>query len=184
MSNENANEVKVTVLGLGYIGLPTAALLAKSGYLTAGYDVNPYVVDTINMGNIHIVEEGLQDWVSSSVETGMLSAFNEPQPADIYIICVPTPFKLSADGVKEPDVVYIETAVKSIAPMIKSGDLIILESTSPVGTTESILGLIQRHSDDVHDIYVAYCPERVLPGNIMHEIVLNDSLLPRTEPLS
>ena len=178
------SDTKVTVLGLGYIGLPTAALLAKSGFLTAGYDVNSLVVNTINDGKIHIVEEGLEAWVSSGVKTGMLRAFNEPQPADVYIICVPTPFKLASDGCKEPDLTFIEEAVKSIAFMIKAGDLIILESTSPVGTSEYVFERLRDYSENVHDIDVAYCPERVLPGNILDEIVSNDRIVGGINPKS
>lgn len=171
------NDTRVSVLGLGYIGLPTAALLAHSGFLTSGYDTNPSVVDTVNRGKIHIVEEGLEEWVSSSIENGMLSASRQPQPADIYIVCVPTPFKVSSEGFKEPDITYVEAAIRSIAPIIKNGDLIILESTSPVGTTDYILELIRQNTSGVEDVYVAYCPERVLPGNILNEIVSNDRII-------
>lgn len=175
---------KVTILGLGYIGLPTAALLANSGYLTNGCDVNSNAVDIINSGKIHIVEDGLEDWVHSSVTSGMLTASILPEPADTYIICVPTPFKLSENGVKEPDLSYIKNAVESIAPLIKSGDLIILESTSPVGTTEYVLDLINSSVGIIEDIYVAYCPERVLPGKIIHEIVANDRIVGGIDSIS
>ena len=128
---------KITVIGLGYIGLPTAALLASRGYRVAGVDINPKVVETINQGDIHIVEPDLDVYVRSAVQSEKLKAYLQPQQADIYIICVPTPFFIVND-IPQPNIEYILKATDSIKKLVKNGDIIILESTSPVGTTETI----------------------------------------------
>lgn len=173
---------KVCVIGLGYIGLPTAAVIASRGIEVLGVDVSTYAVDTINQGKIHIVEPDLDMLVQAAVMTGKLKAATTPDIADAFILAVPTPFKED----KKPDLSFIEAAVKSIAPVLKAGDLIILESTSPVGTTEKIshwlaelrTDLVLPHQDpDNAQLYVAHCPERVLPGRILEELVSNDRII-------
>ena len=173
---------KVSVIGLGYIGLPTAAVIASRGVEVVGVDVSQHAVDTINQGKIHIVEPDLDMLVQSAVTTGKLRATIEPEPADVFLIAVPTPF---SDGYK-PDVSYIEAAVKKIAPVLQNGNLVILESTSPVGTTEKIsewlseirtdLSFPHQNSEQI-DIYIAHCPERVLPGYVIQELVTNDRVI-------
>jgi len=166
----------ICVVGLGYIGLPTAALLASSGYQVAGVDVNTHAVETINQGLIHIVEPDLDAFVRSAVTAGRLKAFTSPQAGDIYMICVPTPFH-DGDGVPQPNIDFVLTATKSIASYVKAGDMVILESTSPVGTTQKMADLLSDAGIDVSTIYMAYCPERVLPGKIMTELVENDRVV-------
>ncbi|OAT27229.1 UDP-N-acetyl-D-mannosamine dehydrogenase [Proteus myxofaciens] len=172
----------ISVIGLGYIGLPTAAAFASRQKQVIGVDVNQHAVDTINKGQIHIVEPDLDKVVKQAVEEGYLKAYTTPQPADAYLIAVPTPFK----GEHEPDLAYVEAAARSIAPVLKKGDLIILESTSPVGTTELMsqwlgearpdLSFPHQQGEDA-DIDVAYCPERVLPGQVMIELIRNDRVV-------
>lgn len=162
----------ISVIGLGYIGLPTAALLASKGYTVKGTDVNEKVVKTINNGEIHIVEPDLDKYVQSAVTNGKLKAFSDVQPSDIYIICVPTPLNLDSKPHK-PNIDYVVNAVKSILPLIKAGNQVILESTSPVGTTDLITEMLQKEGVDTTDIFIAYCPERVLPGKVMTELVNN-----------
>jgi len=166
----------VSVLGLGYIGLPTAALLASQGYTVKGMDINEDVVQTVNKGSIHIVEPDLDKVVKSAVTNGKLKAYSEVQFADIYIICVPTPFVKDSE-IPTPNIDYVRTAVESIIPHVKEGDLVILESTSPVGTTEMIKNVFERGGIDTSTISIAYCPERVLPGKIMVELVDNDRVI-------
>jgi len=164
----------VCVIGLGYIGLPTASFLGTKGYQVTGVDVSPSVVDTINQGKIHIVEPDLDILVKSAVNSGQLKASLEPVAADIFIIAVPTPFKDD----HQPDLSYVETATKMIAPLIRPGNLVILESTSPVGTTDRVAELLAEAGHNTHDdIYVAHCPERVLPGRILIELVQNDRIV-------
>jgi UDP-N-acetyl-D-mannosaminuronic acid dehydrogenase len=172
---------KVCVVGLGYIGLPTAALLASKGYNVVGMDISAHVVEVINKGKIHIVEPDLEAYVCSGVITGSLRAFSEVQPADIYMICVPTPFH-DDRSTPRPNIDYVMAAVKSIVPLVKAGDLVILESTSPVGTTEQIQDMLLEANVAVENLYIAYCPERVLPGNIMTELVENDRVVGGTTP--
>lgn len=167
----------VCVIGLGYIGLPTAALLAGKGYQVIGIDVNPKTVETINKGQIHIVEPDLDAFVRSAVSSRKLNAQTEPTNADIFIVCVPTPLSEKRDGIPQPDISYVESAVKSIAPYLKSGNLVILESTSPVGTTVAMTKVLSGLGVDVSKIHIAYCPERVLPGKIMTELVENDRVV-------
>ena len=169
-------KIKVAVIGLGYIGLPTAALLASEGYEVLGMDVNDHVVNTINRGEIHIVEPDLDTYVRSAVSTGMLKASTEVKPADVYMLCVPTPFHLG-DGTPTPNIDYVLAAAKSVSKHIKSGDIVILESTSPVGTTALVNDVLAEQGVNVDEIYIAYCPERVLPGNIMLELVQNDRVI-------
>jgi len=164
---------KICVIGLGYIGLPTAALLANRGYDVHGVDVVQSTVDTINAGQIHIVEPGLATFVSSAVKSGHLIADIKPKEADIFIIAVPTPFH---EGYV-PNIDYVISATKAIAPFIKEGNIIILESTSPVGTTNKVEEVIQSENIDTSKLYIAHCPERVLPGRIMIELVENDRIV-------
>jgi UDP-N-acetyl-D-mannosaminuronic acid dehydrogenase len=163
------------VIGLGYIGLPTASILATKGYQVTGVDVSQKVVNTINEGRIHIVEPDLDILVKSAVNSGNLTASLEPVEADIFIIAVPTPFK---EG-KRPDLSYVETATHAISPYLKKGNLVILESTSPPGTTDEIVAaeLAKAGHNVGEDIYIAHCPERVLPGRILIELVENDRVV-------
>jgi len=174
---------KVSVIGLGYIGLPTAALLASNGYSVVGMDVSEHAVKTINQGKIHIVEPDLDAFVRSAVAAGRLQAFIEPQPGDVYMICVPTPFH-EGGTIPQPNIDYVLTATRSIAPFVKAGDLVILESTSPVGTTKEIQNVLRAAGVQVDDVHIAYCPERVLPGKIMTELVENDRIVGGITPLA
>ncbi|MAO49510.1 MAG: UDP-N-acetyl-D-mannosamine dehydrogenase [Pusillimonas sp.] len=159
------------MLGLGYIGLPTAALIASKGIKVTGVDIHQKVVDTINEGKIHIVEPELDGLVHHVVKEGYLKASTEPVIADVYLIAVPTPFK----GNHQPDLSFVESAVKNIIPTLQKGALVILESTSPVGTTRKIQEIIFRERPDlIENLFVAYCPERVLPGNVIYELEQND----------
>jgi UDP-N-acetyl-D-mannosaminuronic acid dehydrogenase len=169
-------QATVCVIGLGYIGLPTAALLASNGYQVIGVDVNQHAVDTINQGRIHIVEPDLDAYVRSAVTAGRLRAYTSPQVADIYIVCVPTPFHEGA-GIPQPNVDYVLAAARAIAPFVQAGSLVILESTSPVGTTQQMASVLADAGVDVSAVHVAYCPERVLPGKIMTELVENDRVV-------
>ena len=162
----------VSVIGLGYIGLPTAALLASKGYMVKGMDISEHAVETINKGEIHIVEPDLDAYVRSAVANGMLKSYSEVQAGYIYIICVPTPFHTDSE-IPKPNVDYVREAAESISPYVKGGDIVILESTSPVGTTEMIREVLQKNGVDTSAIFIAYCPERVLPGKIMAELVDN-----------
>jgi UDP-N-acetyl-D-mannosaminuronic acid dehydrogenase len=172
----------ISIIGLGYIGLPTAAVFASRKVKVIGVDVNQHAVDTINRGEIHIVEPDLDMVVHAAVTEGYLRATITPEPADAFLIAVPTPFK----GDHEPDLSYIEAASKAIAPVLKKNDLVILESTSPVGATEQMAAWLaearpdltfpQTHGDG-SDIRVAHCPERVLPGQVLRELVQNDRVI-------
>lgn len=171
-----------SMIGLGYIGLPTAAMLASRKIKVVGVDINQHAVDTINRGEIHIVEPDLDMIVHAAVSQGYLRATTQPEPADAFLIAVPTPFK----GDHEPDISYVEAAARSIAHVIKAGDLVILESTSPVGTTEQLAGWLAEMRPDLTfpqqkgeqaDISIAYCPERVLPGKVVSELVNNDRII-------
>ena len=165
---------KVVTLGLGYIGLPTSALIAQNKIPVHGVDINPDVVETINKGQIHIVEPELDTAVAQAVKEGYLKADVKPKEADVYLVVVPTPFK----GNHEPDISYVEMATEAIVPLLKKDDLYIIESTSPVGTTERMAKLIYQHRPDLEgDLNIAYCPERVLPGNVMYELVHNDRVI-------
>ncbi len=166
--------MNVCFMGLGYIGLPTAIIAAKHGIKVAGVDINPKVVDTINQGRIHIVEPGLQALCEEVVKNGMLTAYTAPVESDAYFIVVPTPFK----GDHEPDISYVQAATEAVLPLLKAGDLYVIESTSPVGTTDKMRDLIFSKRPELKDqIYIAYCPERVLPGNVIHELVHNDRVI-------
>lgn len=164
----------VTTVGLGYIGLPTAALIAKSGMRVQGVDVNPKVVEAVNEGRIIIVEPDLDTLVKKMVDNNLLSAHLQPLEADVYTIAVPTPFK----GNHEPDISFVMAATRAIIPLLKRNDLFIIESTSPVGTTERARDLIYAERPELEgEIYIAYCPERVLPGNIIYELEHNDRVI-------
>ena len=165
---------EVVTIGLGYIGLPTSALIASHGTNVLGVDINQKVVDTINQGKIHIVEPDLDEIVSKAVSNGFFKASIKPSSANVYLIVVPTPFK----GNHEPDISFVEAATKGVIPLLKKGDLFIIESTSPIGTTEKMQKLIYAARPELKkDIFIAYCPERVLPGNVMHELVENDRVI-------
>jgi len=166
----------VCVVGLGYIGLPTAAVLASNGYDVVGVDLNCSAVDTINRGRVHIFEPDLDAFVRSAVSAEKLKAFNEPQAADIFIICVPTPFH-EGKGTPRPNIDHVLAAATAIAGFLEPGNLVILESTSPVGTTEKIAEVLEAAGVDTAKISIAYCPERVLPGKIMTELVENDRVV-------
>ena len=171
----------VVTIGLGYIGLPTSALIASYGTSVLGVDINKKVVDTINQGRIHIIEPDLDQIVSKAVSNGFFKASTKPSSAEVYLIVVPTPFK----GNHEPDISYVEAATKTIIPLLKKGDLYIIESTSPVGTTEKMQKLIFASRPELEGtIHIAYCPERVLPGNVMHELVENDRVIGGVDKLS
>ncbi|OAD20007.1 UDP-N-acetyl-D-mannosaminuronic acid dehydrogenase, partial [Candidatus Thiomargarita nelsonii] len=166
----------VCVVGLGYIGLPTAALLANSGYQVIGVDVDPAVVEIINQGKIHIIEPDLDSFVQSAVFSGKLKVYTTPQAADIFMLCVPTPFYANGE-IPEPNLEYVLTATQAIAPYLKAGNIVILESTSPVGTTAQVYDILKTAGVDVENIFIAYCPERVLPGKIMVELIDNDRIV-------
>lgn len=163
----------ICISGLGYIGLPTAALLANSGYRVHGVDVVADVVETINRGEIHIIEPDLDAFVHAAVNSGHLKADLKPTQADVYMIAVPTPFHSD----RSPDISYVLSAAKSIAPHLKPGNLVILESTSPVGTTERVKAEIEKAGVNASELFFAYCPERVLPGHVMKELIENDRIV-------
>ncbi len=166
--------MKVTIMGLGYIGLPTAALIAGKGIHVNGVDVNKQVVDTINSGKIHIVEPDLEGLVHYAVQKKFLKASLKVQASDVFLVAVPTPFKKG----HVPDLSYVEKATRMILPKLKPGDLYIIESTSPVGTTEKMAGLIFKARPELKNkIWIAYCPERVLPGHVIYELQQNDRVI-------
>lgn len=158
-------------MGLGYIGLPTAIIAAKHGIQVTGVDINPQVVELTSKGQLHIIEPGLEEYLQEVVQNGYLRASLQPETSDAYFIVVPTPFK----GNHEPDTSYVEAATHSVLPFLKEGDLYVIESTSPIGTTDKMKELIFSKRPELKDkIYIAYCPERVLPGNVIYELVHND----------
>ncbi|MGB4053461.1 MAG: UDP-N-acetyl-D-mannosamine dehydrogenase [Dysgonamonadaceae bacterium] len=168
--------MKACFMGLGYIGLPTAIIAAQHGIDVVGVDINPKVVDTVNQGRIHIVEPGLQELCRQVVSQGKLKASLHPETSNVYLIVVPTPF--IQDGNHQPDISYVEAATRTVLPYLKEGDLFIIESTSPVGTTEKMAQLIYTERPELKDnIHIAYCPERVLPGNVIYELVHNDRVI-------
>jgi UDP-N-acetyl-D-mannosaminuronic acid dehydrogenase len=173
-----------SVLGLGYIGLPTSAVLASKKFKVKGVDVNPKVIKTVNKGKIHILEPGLEELVSKGVSEGFLSASYKVEKADVFIIAVPTPFEKN----HKPNLEFIESAIRSIAPVLEANNLIVLESTSPVGTTEKIIEWLSQDRPDLSlpeygspnsnsNIMIAYCPERVLPGDVINELQENDRII-------
>ena len=166
-------------MGLGYIGLPTAIIAAKHGVKITGVDINQKVVDMTNQGKIHIVEPGLQALCEEVVKSGMLKASTTPVVSDAYFIVVPTPFK----GNHEPDISYVQAATEAVIPFLKNGDLYVIESTSPVGTTDKMEALIfEKRPELKGKIFIAYCPERVLPGNVIYELVHNDRVIGGINP--
>ncbi len=175
----------ICMVGLGYIGLPTAVVFALRGVNVVGLDVNSHAVETINRGQTHIVEPGLEDALRRTVAAGHLRATTRPEPADAFLIAVPTPFLHNGNG-HEPDLSFVESAARSIAPVLKAGDLVILESTSPVGATEAMAGWLAEDRPDLtfpqthgeaSDIRIAHCPERILPGHALKELVSNDRII-------
>lgn len=166
--------MKACFMGLGYIGLPTSIIAAKHGVQVLGVDINPKVVDMTNQGRLHIIEPGLEDMLQEVVAAGTFRAALRPEESDAYFMVVPTPFK----GNHEPDISYVEAATKAVLPLLKEGDLYVIESTSPVGTTEKMRDLIYAERPELEGkIYIAYCPERVLPGNVIYELVHNDRVI-------
>ena len=166
--------MKACFMGLGYIGLPTAIIAAKHGVQVIGVDINPKVVEMTNAGKLHIIEPGMEELLQEVVTSGTLKASITPEVADAYFMVVPTPFK----GNHEPDISYVEAATRAVLPLLKEGDLYVIESTSPVGTTDKMKDLIFTERPELKDkIYIAYCPERVLPGNVIHELVHNDRVI-------
>ena len=166
--------MKACFMGLGYIGLPTAIISSRHGINVCGVDINPKVVEKTNRGELHIVEPGLQDLLKKAVDNKSLVASTTPFESDVYLIVVPTPFKAK----HEPDISYVESATKTVIPFLKEGDLFIIESTSPVGTTEKMAELMFAERPELKGrIHIAYCPERVLPGNVIFELVNNDRVI-------
>ena len=166
--------MKACFMGLGYIGLPTAIIAAKHGVEVVGVDVNKDVVEVTNAGKLHIVEDGLEALLKEAIASGDFKAYTQPQVSDAYFIVVPTPFK----GEHEPDISFVQAATRMVLPLLKEGDLYVIESTSPIGTTEKMAELIFSERPELEGkIYIAYCPERVLPGNIIYELVNNDRVI-------
>ena len=166
--------MKACFMGLGYIGLPTAIIAAKHGIEIIGVDINPKVVEMTNQGHLHIIEPGIEEMLQEVVSSGKLQASTKPEVCDAYFMVVPTPFK----GDHEPDISYVESATRIVLPYLKEGDLYVIESTSPVGTTDKMTQLIFTERPELKDkIYIAYCPERVLPGNVIYELVHNDRVI-------
>lgn len=162
-------------MGLGYIGLPTAIIAAKHGVTVTGVDINQEVVDKTNAGHLHIIEPGLEDLLKEVVTAGQLHATTQPEKSDAFFIVVPTPFR---GGNHEPDISYVEAATRSVIPFLEPGNLFVIESTSPVGTTDKMAKIIFEERPELVDkIHVAYCPERVLPGNVIYELVHNDRVI-------
>ena len=170
--------ISCCILGLGYIGLPTAAVLASVGHRVVGVDVDPHVVDTVNDGRIHIVEPDLAEAVAESVHSGSLVAQLTPVEADVFLIAVPTPFHSDDNAIPQPNIDFVLAAARAIAPVLRTGNLVLLESTSPVGTTELVASLIAELSGhNIDQFNIAYCPERVLPGSILQELISNDRVI-------
>lgn len=166
--------MKACFMGLGYIGLPTAIIAAKHGVKVHGVDINPKVVEKTNQGVLHIIEPGMEELLKEVIAKGMFNAATTPVESDAYFMVVPTPFK----GNHEPDISYVEAATRAVLPLLKEGDLYVIESTSPVGTTDKMKDLIFSERPELQGkIYIAYCPERVLPGNVIYELVHNDRVI-------
>ena len=173
--------MKACFMGLGYIGLPTSIIAAKNGIQILGVDINPKVVEKTNAGELHIIEPGMEEILKEVVMSGMFRASTIPEVCDAYFMVVPTPFK----GNHEPDISYVEAATRSVIPYLKEGDLYVIESTSPVGTTELMASIIYAERPELEgQIYIAYCPERVLPGNVIYELIHNDRVIGGLNPES
>ncbi len=173
--------MKACFMGLGYIGLPTSIIAAKHGIDVIGVDINEKVVEVTNQGILHIIEPGMEEMLQEVIATGKFKAYTTPQESDAYFMVVPTPFK----GDHEPDVSYVEAATRAVLPYLKEGDLYVIESTSPIGTTEKMADIIFTERPELKDkIYIAYCPERVLPGNVIYELVHNDRVIGGLTPES
>ncbi|RGN33237.1 UDP-N-acetyl-D-mannosamine dehydrogenase [Bacteroides oleiciplenus] len=173
--------MKVCFIGLGYIGLPTAIIAAKHGVQVTGVDINPKIIELTNQGKLHIIEPGMEEMLQEVVKSGILKASTIPEVCEAYFIVVPTPFK----GNHEPDISYVKAATKAVIPLLKEGDLYVIESTSPVGTTDKMKQLIFTERPELTGkIFIAYCPERVLPGNVIHELVHNDRVIGGVDELS
>lgn len=173
--------MKACFMGLGYIGLPTAIIAAKHGVEVVGVDINPKVVEMTNSGHLHIIEPGLEEMLQEVVKSGALHASTTPEVSDAYFMVVPTPFK----GEHKPDISYVESATRAVLPLLKEGDLYVIESTSPIGTTEKMAEIIYAERPELEGkIYIAYCPERVLPGNVIYELVNNDRVIGGINPES
>lgn len=173
--------MKACFMGLGYIGLPTSIIAAKNGIQILGVDINPKVVEKTNAGELHIIEPGMEEILKEVVMSGMFRASTKPEVCDAYFMVVPTPFK----GNHEPDISYVEAATRSVIPYLKEGDLYVIESTSPVGTTELMASIIYAERPELEgQIYIAYCPERVLPGNVIYELIHNDRVIGGLNPES
>lgn len=175
-------DFKACFIGLGYIGLPTAIIAAdKGGVEVVGVDINPDIVAATNAGRLHFIEPGMEEMLRKVLAAGTLRASTAPEPADAYFIVVPTPFK----GDHQPDISYVEAATRSVLPFLRPGNLFVIESTSPMGTTEQMAELIFSERPELKGkIHIAYCPERVLPGNVIHELVNNDRVLGGIDPES
>lgn len=175
-------DFKACFIGLGYIGLPTAIIAAsKGGVEVVGVDINPDIVAATNAGHLHFIEPGMEEMLKQVVADGSLRASTSPEPADAYFIVVPTPFK----GDHQPDISYVEAATRSVIPFLRPGNLFVIESTSPMGTTEQMAELIFSERPELKgQISIAYCPERVLPGNVIHELVNNDRVIGGIDPES
>lgn len=173
--------MKACFMGLGYIGLPTAIIAAKHNVDIIGVDINPSVVEQTNAGHLHIIEPGMEEMLQEVVKSGKLHASTMPETSDAYFMVVPTPFK----GNHEPDVSYVEAATRAVIPFLKEGDLYVIESTSPIGTTEKMAEIIFSERPELEGkIFIAYCPERVLPGNVIYELVHNDRVIGGLNPES
>ena len=166
--------MKACFMGLGYIGLPTAIIAAKHGIDIVGVDINPKVVEMTNQGHLHIIEPGMEEMLQEVVSSGKFHASIKPEVCDAYFMVVPTPFK----GDHEPDISFVESATRMVLPYLKEGDLYVIESTSPIGTTDKMAALIYSERPELKDkLHIAYCPERVLPGNVIYELVHNDRVI-------
>ena len=168
------NKINACFMGLGYIGLPTAIIAARHGIRVTGVDINPKVVEMTNAGKLHIIEPGMAEMLKEVVESGMLVASTKPETSDAYFIVVPTPFK----GDHQPDISYVEAATRAVIPFLKEDDLFVIESTSPVGTTDKMRDIIFAARPELKGkLHIAYCPERVLPGNVIYELIHNDRVI-------
>lgn len=171
---KNNTAMRACFMGLGYIGLPTAIIAASNGVDVCGVDINEKVVEVTNQGKLHIIEPGMEEMLQDVINKGKFRAYTSPQESEAYFMVVPTPFK----GNHEPDISYVESATRMVLPLLKEGDLYVIESTSPVGTTDKMKELIFLERPELKDkIFIAYCPERVLPGNVIYELVHNDRVI-------